>query len=67
MVDRYNPSDQKSAHSLSIQEQVREIIKGTVECNQNTTKALERSRRCVSKQSPNLDPEPSESRIRESF
>jgi hypothetical protein len=67
MVDAHNPSSQKSAHGLSIQKQVREILKGTVECNENTRRALESSRRCMSKQGLNLDSEPSGSRIRESF
>ncbi|SDR46607.1 hypothetical protein SAMN05444161_4231 [Rhizobiales bacterium GAS191] len=67
MIGTHDPPSQKSAHSLSIQEQVRKLLIGVAECSESTKKAIASSERCQPKQALNLDSEPMGRRMRESF
>jgi hypothetical protein len=67
MIDTDFSSNKKSALRLSIQKQVREILKGAVEYDERTRNTIEGSKRCPPWRELNLDAEPTRRRILESF
>ena len=67
MIDTDFPSNKKSAHRLSIREQVREILKGAVEYDARTRDTVEGSKRSPPWRELNLEAEPTRRRMRESF
>lgn len=66
MIGTDFPSN-KSAHRLSIKEQVREILQGAVEYAERTQNTIECSKRCPPWRELSLEAEPTRRRMRESF